>query len=280
MEAEKKHLFLYAVVALFVFTFCIGQTKASDYENYFGITMNNEEYNNLLNLGFSGEEIYYMDEQTFEDNKSLSASLVSKTEKFYKSIYTDLNGETYSVEITEDEYNNQGTIEPRGTVNTSYKSIVSTMSQVSSKFRYKVSVSWKQMPSTRSYDIIGVGFEDDVYIDSSVYFNYYHCDSSGNCTTSTEYYNKKKLSTGGSAVFKFPSSSRSLSAVLYYDVAKNTTGTITRLDMCGDYAHATSSVSSSNYSGHGITISGISLGSSSGYYDATPCATSSWSGSW
>ena len=280
MGAKKNHLFLYAVVALFVFTFCIGQTKASDYENYFGITMNNEEYNNLLNLGFSGEEIYYMDEQTFEDNKSLSASLVSKTEKFYKSIYTDLNGETYSIEITEDEYNNQGIIEPRGTVNTTYKSIVSTMSQVSSKFRYKISVSWKQMPSTRSYDVIGVGFNDNIYIDSSVYFNYYHCNSSGDCTTSTDYYSKKKLSTGGSAVFKFPSSAKTLSAVLYYDVAKNTSSTITRLDMCGDYSHATSNVDSSDYSGHSITINGIQLGDAMSYYDATPCATSSWSGSW
>ena len=69
-------------------------------------------------------------------------------------------------------------MQSRGTVSTTYKSIVSTMSQVSNNFRYKVSVSWKQMPSTRSYDIIGVGFEDDVYINSSVYFSYYHCDSS------------------------------------------------------------------------------------------------------
>lgn len=282
MEIKKSNLFLYVIVSLFILTLCIGKVSAADYENYYGIEMSNQQYNNLLNLGFNEDEIYYMDEQTFEENKDLPATLVSKNEKYYKSIYTDLNGETYSVEISEEEYNNQGTNLPRGTVSTEYKNIVSTLSQNGSYFRYKISVLWKQFPSTRSYDMIGIGFEDDVYIASSVYFNYYHCDSSGDCTTSSTYYNKKKTSTGGSAVYKLPSYDiRSLSSTLYYDVAKDTTNTITYLEMCGDYAHATSTVDSSQYTNYDITINGLELSSNNiSYYDATPCALSSWGGSW
>ena len=89
------------------------------------------------------------------------------------------------------------------------------------------------------------------------------------------------MSTGGTAVYKVPSDDIvGLSAVLYYDVAKDTTSTITYLEMCGDYSHATSTVSSTQYNGHGIDLDGIYLGSYGGYYDETPCAMSSWGGSW
>lgn len=280
MEVKKNNLFVYGLVSLIAFTLCAGQAKASDYINYFGIEMNNQEYNNLLNLGFAEDEIYYMDEQTFEENKDISATLVATNEKFYKSIYTNLDGESYSVEISEEEYNNQGLVAPAGTVTTEYKRMVSTMSQSGSTFRYKVTLGWLNMPSVRSYDIIGIGFEDDIYISSSVYFNYSYCNASGDCTTATDYYTKKKTSTGGSAVFKFPSSARSLTAVLYYDVSKDTTNTITELTMCGDYSHATTNVSYSSYSNHSITLDGIQLGSAISYYDAIPCAESIWGGSW
>ena len=280
METKKRKMFLYVVISLFVSIFFVGSVNAEEYKNYFGIAMTNEQYNNLLNLGFSEDEIYYMDEETFESNKDISATLVAQNEKYYKSIYTSLDGKTHSVEITKDEYENQGSLNARGTVSTEYKNMVTTISQLDNKFRYKVSVSWKQMPSTKSYDIIGIGFEDDVYISSSVYFNYYHCDSSGDCATDTLYYNKKKLSTGGSAVYKIPSSIRALSANLYYDVSKDTSNTITELTMYGDYAHATSTVTSSQYTDYSINRYGIVLGSGINYYDAIPCAISTWGGSW
>lgn len=276
----KRKTLLSMAITLFVSILYIGNVNAAEYENYFGLSMTNEQYNNLLNLGFSEDEIYYMDEETFSNNKDVSATLVAKNEKYYKSIYTDLNGESHSVEITKEEYENQGPMNARGTVSTEYKTMVTVISQLTNTFRYKVSVSWKQMPSTKSYDIIGIGFDDDVYISSSVYFNYYHCNSSGDCVTDTLYYNKKKLSTGGSAVYKIPSTVRSLSANLYYDVSKNTSSTITRLDMYGDYAHATSTVTSSQYTDYTINRNGISLGSGVSYYDAIPAAVSSWGGTW
>lgn len=280
MENKKSKLSMYLIISLLIFTFCLNNVSASEYVNYYGITMTSQQYNNLLNLGFSENTIYYMDENTFEENKDIEATLVASNAKYYKSIYTDLNGEEYSVEVTKEEYDNQGTLNARGTVSTTYKEMVTTMSNNGDTFRYMVTVAWKQMPSVRSYDIIGIGFKDDVYISSSVYFNYSYCESSGDCITDTLYYNKKKLSTGGSAVYKFPSSAKSMTAVLYYDVSKNTSDTITELTMYGDYAHAQSTVTSSIYTDYTITHNGIVLGSSISYYDAIPCAVTSWGGTW
>lgn len=281
MEVSNKKSYTYILLSLFVFAFCIGNVNASEYINYNGINMTEQEYNNLLNLGFTEDEIYYISEESFNLNKDTSAELVSKNQKYYKTIYTDLNGSSYTTEITEDEYDTQSMIDPRGTVNTTYKTIVSTMSKLTSTFRYKVSVAWNRMPSKRSYDIIGVGFEDDVSIATPVYFTYHYCYSDGSCTNSTLNYGKKSLSTGGSTVYKLPSDDIvGLSSTLYYDVEKDTTDTITYLEICGDYSHATSTVTSTQYSGHSINITGILLGGYAGYYDATPCAMAAWSGSW
>lgn len=281
MEIKKNKLYSYLVISLFVLMQCIGQANASEYINYYEISMTSQQYNNLLNLGFSEDEIYYMDEETFEINKDLPATLLAKNSKYYKTVYTGLDGQSYSTEITKDEYNNQGSMDPRGTVTTEYKEMVTVISQNGNYYRYKVTVGWKQLPATRSYDIIGIGFDDDVYIASSVYFNYSYCVSSGDCTTSTIYHDKKKISTGGSAVYKLPGNeARSLTAVLYYDVAKNTTDTITGLHMYGDYSHATETVGYSQYTDYTITHNGIVLGDSIVYYDAIPCAVASWGGTW
>lgn len=280
MKIKSNQLYLYVLISLFVFSLCIGKTKAAEYENYFGIEMTNQQYNNLLELGFSESEIYYMDNQTFEDNKDVLATLVAENERYYKSVYTDLDGNSYSTEVSAAEYENQSPIQTRGYVETEYKKVVTTMSQLSNQFRYKVTTAWKNMPSVRSYDIIGIGHADPVYIPTAVNFSYTYCYSSGECITDTLYYFKQKLSTGGSAVYKFPKDARSMTAVLYYDVSKNTTDTITSLEMCGDYSHATTNVSSSVYNSHGININGILLGTNGSYYDAIPCAITTWGGSW
>lgn len=277
---KRKKLYLYIIISLFSFTFIGEYVSAAEYENYFGITMTNIQYNNLLNLGFSENEIYYMDEETFNKNKDIEGTVVARNNKYYKTIYTNLNGDSYSMEITKDEYDNQSLMNPRGTVNTEYKNMVSIISKLTNSFRYKVSVNWNKLPSKRSYDIIGIGFSDYVKISGLVQFSYTYADSNGNYTTTSLNYGKKNTSTGGSAVYKIPDTLYSLSAVLYYDVVKDTSSTITQLQMCGDYSHATSNVSSSTAANHGISIAGISLGTNISYYDAIPCAISSWIGTW
>lgn len=283
MKTLNKY-FVFIVIGLLCFTIGIKNSSAYEYINYNGIHMATSEYNTLLNLGFTEEQIYYMDEETYENNKDLEAKLISQTERYYKTI-TPTYGTGYDVEITEEEYNNamtEKTLSNRSIVDTTYKRIISSISQNGNKYRYNVSVPWKIMPSNRSYDIIGIGFSDPVYISSSVYFSFTYANSAGTYTTSTQYYNKKSLSTGGSAVYKLPTGTiTALSAALYFDVSKSTSNTITSLSICGDYAHATSTVSVGNVSDYGISIYGISLGPSlQGYYDATPCAMEYASVNW
>lgn len=282
MKVSKNKIRFGILLSILTFSLFIGHTSANEYENYYGISMTSAQYNNLINQGFSENEIYYMNEETFESNKDIEATLVAETEKYYKTLYTDLNGNSYTLEITQNEYENQGLMNQRGTVTTEYKRMVSTISRLTDTFRYKVTMGWLNFPSTRSYDIIGIGFEDDVYISSSLYFSYTYCIHTGDCSTSTLYYDRKSTPYGGTVVHKLPSQSIvSLTSVLYYDVAKNNpNGTINSLKMCGDYAHATSTVNSTQYTDHGISIIGIDLGVGVGRYDEIPCAITTWSGTW
>lgn len=282
---KKNHLIMYILIAMCVYTLSIGVAYASNYVNYRGISMTAEEYNNLINLGFTEDEIYYMGEEMFNQNKDIESNLEVVNEKYYKTIYTDLNGGNYSTELTEDEYNNQNSNNMRGYVETSYKKLVTTISRNSdNSFRFKSSLIWKQFPAVRSYDIIGIGFDNsNIYINAGLVFGYYYCDASGNCPESTAHYNRKELSTGGGVVYKLPSGDiRGLGAVMYYDVKKtNSSQTITFLEMCGDYSHATANVSQSNISDYTVNENGIQLFSGlAGSYDEIPCSSTEWGGTW
>ena len=274
---------LYLMFALFGFYLCLNGVKAADYTNYFGIEMTNKQYNNLLNQGFQENEIYYMNEEVFNENKDLNASLEAVTTKFYKTIYTDLNGKMQTVELTELEYENESSNQTRGFVETSYKRMDAYISKIdNTHFRYKVTVGWKQMPSVRSYDIIGLAFEGlQVTISSLVKFQFNYCISNGTCYADGTFYDKQENYNGGSAVYKFPSNAISMTATLYYDVIKNTTATITNQQIHGDYAHATSNVTSSIYRSHTMTNGGLSFSTAAvQYYDEIPCADTGWTGSW
>lgn len=284
MRKVNKY-FVFIVVGLLCFAVGIKNSRAQEYINYNDIRMTMEEYNTLLNLGFTENQIYHMDQETYENNKDLDAKLVSQTTRYYKTI-SSAYGTGYDVEISEEEYNQVSTERTgfdRGYVDTTYKTITSSISQNGSKYRYNVSTVWKIMPSTRSYDIIGIGFADSVSIsNSAVYFSYTYANASWQYTTSSTYANKKALSTGGAVAYKLPTGTiKSLSASLYYDVVKSTSSTITSLSICGDYAHATSNVSVSNVANYSISIYGINLGSGlAGNYDATPCAMEYANVSW
>ncbi len=282
---KLNRYFIFILAGVLCFVIGMKESKAEEYINYNGIHMTEAEYNTLINLGFTKNQIYHMDYETYENNKDLDAKLISQTTRYYKTISTGY-GTGYDVEVTEEEYKNSATDKltfDRGYVDTTYKTITSSISQNGNKYRYNVSTLWKQMPSTRSYDIIGIGFANAVYINSSVYFSYTYANASWQYTTSSQYYNKKSLSTGGAAVYKLPTGTiKSLSATLYYDVSKSSgAGTITNLSICGDYAHATANVAVGNVADYSISIYGINLGSSlGGYYDATPCAMEYASVSW
>ena len=260
------------------------ETDNFSYTNYNGIEMNYNEYSTLRELGFNANEIYHMDMETFNANKDLDATLLASESKYYKTVYP-VYGQSYTVEVSEEEYNDNGKEILRGQQTTQYKHIVTTISANSNKYRYKISVTWRQIPSVKKYDIIGIGYEDDVHIyNSIVYFGYFYSTSASDYS-STQYYDQKVTSVGATTVYKIPEgiSLTGLAATLYYDVVKDTgAGTLTSLWMCGDYAHATSnSVTSTIAAQHGISYGGIGLGSSNiNLYDAIPCTYANASVNW
>ena len=280
-KVKKISIMFAVVVAAFIINVSHPRAWNGSFINYYGIEMTTDEYFTLLNLGFSADEIYYMLEETFEENKDLDATLVASSTKYYKTV-VPMYGLSYSVEVTPLEYFNHGDAQVLDILSTYYRTEVSTISQNGTKYRYKISTSWLNWPSVASFDVTGIGFIDSVYISSpNVYFNFLYSDNDGE-HTSTVWYDRKKTQYGGSVVYKMPSNVTSLSSNLYFDVKKNTNDTLTELEMCGDYAHAMTPVTQTQAANHTISSGGIVHDPSVySYYDAVPCCYASVSGiSW
>ena len=261
---------------------------SENYVNYYGIEMNDEEYANLLGLGFTEDEIYHMESEEFNANKDIESSLEAISTKYYVSTsrYDSLGRVVFSntTEVSEAEYNDSSImVRSTAQVETAYKRMVTTISQAGDKYRYKVTLTWKQMPKVRSYDIIAIGLEPAlVYRSSAVAFNQTYCISN-NCTN-TSSYSVASLDLAGAGVsFKLPTSTSitGLRSYFYYDVSKEYNGTLTVMYADGDYAHATSTVTTSQATGYYVNQVGIMLDSGiASYYDSISSAEAEWNGSW
>ncbi len=188
-----------------------------------------------------------------------------------------------TIEVTEEEYNNSDNLIPRTvTVETTYKKLsVSIIKYGSAFYEYKAVLNWKQIPSTRSYDILGIGYYPSVKVAGNADFEEYYCLSGGSCFTNTSYY--QKITSGGTGVvFALPSGSlSSLKQTLILIVEKtNSSSTITSQKAVGDYAHATSTISYSNAKNFTVDVFGIDVGSNINYYDDMPYAAATWTGTW
>ena len=220
--------------------------------------------------------------------------LVSQNEKYYKTIsYNNIfnsinsisnNSSTYTVEVTKQEYdmaNSVATLDS-ATVETTYKKLVSSIYQNGVRYRYKAELTWKNMPSTRSYDIIGIGHYASVKRDTGPYFSLYYCRTDGTCTTTNSYY-PQTFSGGSGASFKLPTGAlTALKATFYFDVIKSDSSTTVYGQLAAsDYSHATSSVTANQSKDYTVTNAGIILGSSIiNKYDAMNSANATWSGTW
>ena len=212
--------------------------------------------------------------------------------KYYKTTVLknplqSLNNNTFyaseTVEVTEEEYNNSDNLIPKTvTVETTYKRLSVSIIQYGSAFyKYKAVLNWKQIPSTRSYDILGIGHYSSVKVAGNADFEEYYCLTGGNCFTNTSYY--QKITSGGTGVvFALPSGSLStLRQTLILIVEKtNPSNTITSQKAVGDYAHATSTISYNNAKNFTIDVFGLDVGSNINYYDDMPYAAATWSGTW
>ena len=287
---KVKYWLLVAFVLLLPFVVNASETaEIIYYTNNNGISMTEREYNNLLNLGFKDFEIANMNTVIFNENKDYDDAHVEvEAHRYYRTEYSTIDGSVISnFEITKEEFNNaQLNCRGNGESMTSYKDLISSITYVNSNAkRFRASMTWLNIPSTRSYDIIGAGFSNGYIQVSSRVPNLEttHCTSASNCTTVNSGYAYKKTSSGAGASFPLPSGAIvSLYTTLYYNVQKKSgAGTITYLRMAGDYAHATSTVSFSQSQQYGLGYDGLYLDASiMNYYDAMDPAVATWSGSW
>ena len=289
-----KKLYILSIIALlFTFSINVHATNTTFYTNRESINMTEQQYHNLLELGFSEDEIESMDIDTFNANKNLEAELVASETKYYKTTTITRDGITTSrtEEVDENEYNLSSnnttpTLRNNGYIETTYKKMTSTISQqASTYFRYKVTLEWKQMPSKRSYDIIVIGWESyNVTLLATPYIHQDYTYSGG----STGYGSSGTYQTwsgGASYIIDLPDSTSitKLSSYMYIDVGKTYSGsTVTSLIATGDYAHATSNISLNNAKKHTVNYGGgIILDSSiTSYYDTMNAAIATWTGTW
>ena len=259
-----------------------------------GIVITTTEYENLINLGFTESEILNMTITEFNENKDLIGNVVSTNDKYYRVItrYDNDNNiiSTTSEEISEYAYNNNdlmfNSISPLsidGYSETNYKKMRSQIISLTYGYRYKMSVEWKNIPSTRSYDIIGIGIDTNVYISSDITFQQNYCYSSGSCSSSNVSV-IKNTTTGGAALFKLPTSSSitSMDSYIYFMVSKSSTSaTLNTMYAYGDYSHAVKNTSSSNSNYYSINKGGLNLYSSIiESYDEVPVTKATWTGTW
>ena len=294
--------YLYSIVLATLILMSTAVVKASNevyYTNRENIEMTEQEYNNLLGLGFTEKQIYRMDETTFLENKDIQATVLNERGTYLKQTTIMRNGiKTYRTEeITEEEAMAEVELqsqEPtRGPSGNYYDGVFATdviylktkiVGISNAVMRFKTDVEWLTMPSDRYNDIIGIGIESSkVFINSTIQFR-----EDWVKTNNTFGYDTicapKDESTGGSAVFTLPSGSLSeLESYIYFNVTKQNSGTITELYNSGNYAHATSNVSISNIFPHYSVdyYGGIDVDSTYGsYYDSTFPAYASFIGTW
>ena len=301
----KKNLYALLVVSLILGSvFYVKAVENPYFINNYDIEMTDEEYHNLLNLGFTEDQIARMDEDTFNSNKDIVGEVVAEKNMYVKTTTVMQNGirHTYNQVLTQEEMEqdmlvqNQQ-IQPTYGLNTSgsfYDGLSGTeyryfsthiVSISDSEMRFKVDVKWLEMPSTRSYDILGIGFEAaKIHMSSNVYFREDWRRTNGDFEYDLSCYPKME-STGGSALYELPSYSiQQLEAYIYFNVAKNANvGTITELLALGDSKHAYSSVNPTgvfaNYTVN--SIAGIDIDSPyDNAYDTLIHADAHFYGTW
>ena len=300
----KKYLYnlVFAALILLSTTEVLASNEVY-YINRENIEMTEQEYNNLLELGFTHDQIERMDNNTFQDNKDIEATLISTNKRYYK--FTDVmrNGIQYrfSEEITKEEAEElqkqaRNPMNNRGASGNYYDGLVGSyalevadyITNISNTYmRFKADATWLTPPSTseRFNDILGIGFEGGkVQFGSTIVFREDWKRTNGNfdytdiCTPVYE-------STGGSVIFGLPTVAvQYITSYIYFNVRKQSNaGTITSLTIGSEYAHSTSNISRPNIEGHYSVnyINGILLDSTlAPYFSESGVATAYFIGTW
>lgn len=223
--------------------------------------------------------------------------VVAETTKYYKTVSILSNSEVMTVaglgelssittEISEEEYllaaNNDG-ISPNTSITTNYKKLTSTISKNSAyNFKYAASLTWLNMPTVRSYDIIGMGYYASVKAAASANFKQTYCTSSTNCTTQNSGYYYYEGNNGVGAMFKVPSGSLTSlkqELVLYVEKTDPSKTIVSQLN-AADYSHAGREVSYNTATDFFVDGAGIKIGAGFNSYEDLNTADTKWQGTW
>lgn len=214
--------------------------------------------------------------------------IVSEETKYYKTTYfkqtydimlNSMYENSKTVEISQEEFESSNNIIPNLVgVETIYNKLTSQIIQNGSYYRYKAILTWKNIPKTRSYDIIGIGYNSNVKIIGSPVFQMNYC-LDGYCKT-TSSHSPQTFSNGVGTSFLLPSGNlTSLSSTFYFNVTKKV-DSVTSQFAAADYSHASSNISKDKSRNYSVGGSGIVLNGIGNYYDSMNTATAYWSGNW
>lgn len=283
-----------------IFTFNNSQANALEDECYrknnYDICISEEEYTNLSNLGFTDFEIQNLELEEYNKNKNLKGQLVAETTNYYQTIhYYDRDHELISSEdrmVTEEEYENADSLSmteastfglTTGYLETLTKKMTTTITAVENNhYRYKNTLVWKTLPTTRSYDVIGIGMENDkVYYIGNRTFNQTICSYGTGCKNSSALSFVTNQETGIGVSFKLISGAfYDMSTYLYFDVNKKV-DTVTKLYASGDYAHANQEIQA--YEADIYNINNLGFRFADGVadkFDRMDTADAVWTGTW
>ena len=289
-----KKIFNIAFLILLIISFKnVSALESGKYiKNANNIIISEERYLELMDAGYTIDQIYNMTQNEL-DNANTDNDNIAISTKYLKTVTTTRYGTTTSetTEVTEQEYLNESggqiSLYASGSVETTYKKLTAQIvpsENGGGLMRYKAYLNWKNMPSNRSYDIIGMGFESGVVeIVYAVSFrNMYTYDG----TTYVNGTHSQKISSNGvGAVFAQPENTIStLTHELTFEVRKvNSNSTVTSLHSAGDFAHAIDDVvlSTVNANYYTTNSSGLVLYSAIyNKYDTMSEADVYWTGTW
>ena len=284
-----KKYFIFLLVVIFIpFTVHGLSREKVFYVNSNGIEMTEQEYDNLLSVGFTEFQIKNMSLSEFNDNKDLHGQVEASVKKYYKTVTNTLTGKV--IESREASYDEfffffENPTRDTGFIMTSWIQMTNNIITISDYYkRYKADMFWMSMPPVRSFDTFAIGFNDyEIEIVSSVIpLTIVYTYSDGTDITQTAGYTQKITSKGAGVSFKLPSEHIvGLSSYMYYNIGKITSSEVTSLISCSDYVHANRTSTLARATDYNLDFFGIVRGvSMDGYYNYQNCAQASWEGSW
>ncbi|MBT2639860.1 hypothetical protein [Bacillus sp. ISL-39] len=240
-----------------------------------------QEYQNLLNLGFTDEEIEFMDQEELEQNKNLKGKVVGQDINYVKTTHgtetkvEKLDEKTYKEEVNKVKEKEKKTSDISAQLSksttTSYKTMTTSVVLLSgSTYRVKNSVTWDRMPMYSYVDVTGVGINEAYWgpLPGTEYgkqnwktWSYCNGYLNGSATYTKDSTKWKRGSGGYSLKINLPDDETTggcaadrveeLSSYMYYSVSPMTS--TNRLDAYGQYAHQ-----ESNYTlTPSISLSGV-----------------------